>query len=399
MDQPDQQHIGTADVDPVQAEKTAYQAEVLKTMRRMAAQEEARDALRNMQFSEEWREPLTHPTLVEGLAVPRPPLQYGIEGLVIKGGNVLITAGFKVGKTDLMLNIMKCYTDDVPFLDKYDVLPLDPGKKVAFWDFELDEDYAWDLIRTIGFARPERGVLQTWRGYALPLTSPEVRDWAVEWLIRNQVQVLIIDPFGAVYQGEENSNTEVRTWLRALTEIKERASLREVYMTIHTGKTVADEGAESARGATVTQDWGDSLWYYNRARDADLTDPRRFMSAIGRGAVAEAEFEVEWRQADHHLGITGGGSRAKSREARVRDAIIAYLTTNPDASGRSIKEAVKANPTSVANMLRKMLSDGEVTVRDGVGKAQLWTLDPSTTAANAMLAAGIAWASTKRPSI
>lgn len=318
------------------------------------------------EFAESFRMPPSA-TLSEGLAVERPPQQYGVAQMLVKGGNALITAGFKAGKTDLMLNLLKSYCDDEPFLGAFDVLPMPAGKRIAFWDFELDEGYAWNLIKLFGIRNTERGVLQSWRGYSLPLQSESARRWAVEWLLANQVEVLIVDPFGAVYQGDENSNSEVRAWLRQLDEVKERAGVSELYLTIHTGKAAAEEGREIARGATAVNDWADAIWTYSRDTAPGTATPSnvRFLSARGR-AVDVSEFPVEWDAATHALTrVEGGGSRATLRRRALRDQIVAHVEANPGAVTAAIKAAVTGKADVQVAALAELVQAGELVMVPG----------------------------------
>lgn len=351
---------------------------VEKKLLDLRATERAKRALAEEEFKAAFTPPTIYASAGEGFAVPREPVPYGIDRLVKRGGNVLVTAGFKTGKTDLAFNILRSYADDVPFLGEFDVLPMDEGRKVVMLDFELDEDYAWEIFGFQGVKNLDRANLINFRGRAFNLAVDSHREWLTKGLVEMGCQILIVDPFGAAFKGEENSNSEVNAWLGFLDQVKEAAGIREVIMTIHTGRGQVEEGQERARGATRLNDWADVNWTYTRDDQPGTATPknRRFLRAMGR-AVDLDEISIDWAQDSHHLTVVeGGGNRSATRRTALQAALMAFLKDNPKSSTAVIKQMVEGKASSITEALVDMSSGDSplLDVEPGARNAKLYSL-------------------------
>jgi RecA-family ATPase len=206
-----------------------FNTKVAELYEKRMANAEVDTIVRAEEFEASYRPAQVFPNAAEGLKIDWPPIEYGVDRLVTKGGIVLITAGYKTGKTDLMFNLLRSYADETPFLGEFEVAPLDEGRQVMMLDFELDENYSWALLKMQQIQRPERANLITYRGRSFDIQNDEFRQRFTEMLVGLGVQVLIVDPFGAAFHGEENSNTEVRAWLEALKVVQAECGIREVF--------------------------------------------------------------------------------------------------------------------------------------------------------------------------
>jgi hypothetical protein len=326
-----------------------FNTKVAELYEKRMANAEVDTIVRAEEFEASYRPAQVFPNAAEGLKIDWPPIEYGVDRLVTKGGIVLITAGYKTGKTDLMFNLLRSYADETPFLGEFEVAPLDEGRQVMMLDFELDENYSWALLKMQQIQRPERANLITYRGRSFDIQNDEFRQRFTEMLVGLGVQVLIVDPFGAAFHGEENSNTEVRAWLEALKVVQAECGIREVFITTHTGRAVVEEGQERARGATALNDVVDVAWTYTRDEKAETDTPRnyRFLRALGR-AVSVEDFAVEWNAENHHLTVVeGGGNRAVARVNSLKTKILQFVETNPGLSKNAIWKGIGTgrNPT------------------------------------------------------
>jgi hypothetical protein len=326
-----------------------FNTKVAELYEKRMANAEVDTIVRAEEFEASYRPAQVFPNAAEGLKIDWPPIEYGVDRLVTKGGIVLITAGYKTGKTDLMFNLLRSYADETPFLGEFEVAPLDEGRQVMMLDFELDENYSWALLKMQQIQRPERANLITYRGRSFDIQNDEFRQRFTEMLVGLGVQVLIVDPFGAAFHGEENSNTEVRAWLEALKVVQAECGIREVFITTHTGRAVVEEGQERARGATALNDVVDVAWTYTRDEKLDTDTPRnyRFLRALGR-AVSVEDFAVEWNAENHHLKVVeGGGNRAVARVNSLKTKILQFVETNPGLSKNAIWKGIGTgrNPT------------------------------------------------------
>jgi len=297
-------------------------AKHLDRVRTMKDNERARAQAKAELASEGWEPPPFHGSLEKALITGVPDAEYTIEALMPRGANVLLNAQWKKGKTTAALNLARSLTDGTPVFGAY---PVDlPIGGVAWWNAEMDDRTALRWLDEMAFAKADRVFPLGLRGYRVPLGAAVVRDWAVEWLRSNNVKVWILDPFGTLYDGEENSNSEVREWLKAVDEIKRRASVDNVILVAHTGHMGDDEAQVRARGAARLMDWADAIWSYRAGNDAN--PERRYLSAYGRD-VNLPEVALDFGAPTRSLTVAAGaGSRsADRREALAVEAAEAVI--------------------------------------------------------------------------
>lgn len=323
-----------------------------------------REATKRMDAAAEFEEPqFRFATLSEALGVDLPDVQYRIEGLTIERGNVLLAAQYKSGKSTCMFNLIKSLCDGDDFLG-FGVTPLDADRRVVYYDFELDESYCINQLKALNIEHPERCVVRSLRGHTVPLTTDRAKEWVIADLKASNADVWIIDPFAAVFTGDENSNTEVNEWLRAVDEIKRKAGVQELILVTHTGRN--NEGPTRARGATRLDDWADVRWTWETVKGED----RKSLTAKGRG-VSVDEVHVEWNPDTNiyrRIEIAGSDTDLEKR-------IIDYLMLNPDSSTSTIRKDVTGKSERIAELLNSLENDCILSKRQS-GKATFWSVNP-----------------------
>ena len=255
-------------------------ARVTEAFESMLVQRDARSLLN----AEGWEPPVANGSLAEQLAKEPEPVEWHIPGLAFVGGNVLVVAAAKSGKTVLLLNVLHSLVSGDALFGHFEVNAIPKGRGVAWWNAELTENQALDWLRKMDFPRPEDVHPEHLRGYAMPFEVQAVEDWAVQWLRERNVMVWGIDPKSALFSGEENSNTENGEWLKAIDRIKRRAGVETLFLVHHAAESpdTSDEEDTSvrllkARGATRLQGWADVLWSYS-----GRFDEPRYLAAVGR---------------------------------------------------------------------------------------------------------------------
>lgn len=280
----------------------------------------------------QFREPVWRATLADELAIPDEPVSYLVDEVFPTGANVLLTAQFKAGKTTLVNHLTGCLADGDPFLGVYGVHG--PARRIALWNYEVDERQYRRWLRDLNIAHPERVTVLNLRGYRLPLVTSRVEDWVVAWLERHEIDVWVVDPFARAFTGSgdsENDNTQVGRFLDALDVIKHRAGVSELVMPTHTGRGHMDEGQERARGATRLDDWADVRWLLTKD-DEDV----RYFRATGRD-VEVPEGRLSHDPTTRSLALDTGQSRRTKAVQPVMDAVLDATRITPGIGSAALR--------------------------------------------------------------
>ena len=339
---------------------TPESAEVRKEAERERVRQAARRTVREEAALADWEVPPSIPNLAAVLEADRPLRPMTIEGLHYTGTNTVIISGYKTGKTTLALNLLKSLADGEKFLGRYEVNQ--PAGRVAWWNGELTLDTAIDWLRDLSFSNVDRLALWPLRGHSLPLRSELGAQTAVRWLLDNDVKLLVIDPVAALFDGEENSNDDMREWCRALDRVKRLAGVEDLFLVVHTGRAEQAEGSERARGATRLDDWADTRWLYNRSSDGRS----RYLRAHGRD-VDEPNFPIAYDYATRHLRREGDAisRRAAEQQAGIDKVTRALsgLQSNTGGPGPSKNQLVEALGPGKTDIKRTWIDAAETAGR------------------------------------
>ncbi|TQM06443.1 AAA domain-containing protein [Pseudonocardia kunmingensis] len=302
------------------------------------------------------------PTLADELALPNDGPKYALDELLILGGNALITARRKTGKTVLIANLAKSYADDAPFLGCFKVTPLPEGQRIAILDYELAETQFRDWARALHIQNADRVTTLHLRGQGFKLTAPTAQKWLVEHCKRLNVGAIICDPYSRAFRGfgKSNDNDDVGRFTDTLEEVKYQIGARELYLTNHMGW--GEE--ERSRGASALEDWPDALWRLTKnERDSDSS--RYFSAPLGRGVELE-EGKLTFNPVTLEL-IYGSGNRTDEAHKRVEDLVLDYVRDHPGASSSEIQNTVKgASKEDIGDAKSRLIGDGRLRVeKDG----------------------------------
>lgn len=307
--------------------------------------------------AEGWESPPSRGSLKTQLALGVPEPSFVVDQLLPESANLLISAQYKKGKTTCALNLVRSAADGDDLFGDFTVKR--PKGRIAWWNVELAERTALQWLGEMKVRSPLRVYPLHLRGYSVPLTLPAGRDWAVEWLRRNKIAWWVVDPFGALFEGDENDNSQVRDWLRALDEVKRLAGVDVLALITHTGHDAQDDDAViRARGASRLMDWPDVIWTYRAGNEHDKS--RRYLGAYGRDVdVPEVvlDFEPTTRTLTRALGV---GSR---RDDRIE--ALAYKAAEVVAEHHSTKKT----PINATRLHEKLGSAKAADKRAGVEQA------------------------------
>lgn len=321
-----------------------HQRAVARALLDLRVKHEANLALKAELAAQTFREPPCRPTLTAELLMPDEPVQYAIDDLLPIGGNALLAAQYKTGKTTVIGDYARAFADSKPFLGRFNVNPA-PGR-LAIWNYELSDTQYRRWLRDLGIHNTDAIVVLHLRGFRLPLTAPAVEDWIVQWLSDHNITAWVPDPFARAAVGtDENSNTEVGVWLDTLDVIKERAGVRDLILPTHTGRAEQEHGQERARGATRLDDWADVRWLLTK----DDND-NRFFRATGRDVDVDEEL-LAYDPSSRALTFGGGDRRwVKNRDAA--QAVLDFINANPGCGVKAIQQGVQGYGTSTVDSAR-----------------------------------------------
>lgn len=195
------------------------------------------------------------------------PLEAVIEGLHYRGGNTLLVAEFKTGKTTMEVALAKSLADGEPFLGKFPVNM--PYGRIAFLNYEMDARQFRTWLRRSGIKHPDRIVPLNLRGWQLPFWNEEEMNRLAEWLLQNKIGFIILDPAARAWRGlveNEGDNVQLAEFFGALDELKRLGDVSNLLISVHKPRAKEDR----ARGGGEIEAWPDSNWYLNRKENTRI---------------------------------------------------------------------------------------------------------------------------------
>lgn len=313
--------------------------------------------------AQEWKSGrFTPPTFVNDLEAelnePDPEVEWTINGLHAVGFNTTITAGFKVGKTTLMMNLTRALADQEPFLGRHEVRSLDG--RIAYLNYEVDEVRMRRSFRAMGIKKAANIWHLPLRGQQLNLMDDAAFEWALAEMKRQEIEVLILDPWSGCYYGDENDNSQINAFTKRLDEFKRLTGIKDLFIPIHTGRYV-EEGDERARGGAKVDDWTDSRWVLSKSK----VDESRWFKAEGRGISIENS-EMKYDEATHEFIYSGfTGTKDQKTAKSLRDKVYAFIRDNPGCSGKAIEDNVAGNADDIRKAARALVGSCDVETRKG----------------------------------
>lgn len=304
------------------------------------------------------------------LSEPDTDPEYRIDGLMPTGGNVMLAAQYKAGKSTLTGNFIRALADGTPFLGRYDVRQ---AQRIVLLDNELDRRITRRWLADQGIQHPERVTVVNLRGKlsTFDLLDPDTRRSWAEAI--GYADVLILDCLRPVLDALGlDENTDAGQFLLAWDEFLSEVGATESLIVHHMG-----HAGERQRGSSRLLDWPDATWKIVR-EDDDPTSPRYF-SAFGRD-VDVPEGGLEFTHWNRHLTYATGGRKTRGMDQRVED-VVSFLKVSPGTSTVGIKRALPGDEKLTKQALDLAVERGLVTGRERTGKGggMAWFLAVGTT--------------------
>jgi hypothetical protein len=292
-----------------------------------------------------------------------------IERLLPTGGNALLAAQFKSGKTTFVANLLRCLVDDQPFLDRF---PITRGGDVALVDLELAPTMLRRWLREQSIVNDDAVQVVALRGRVRQfdiLNDSKRSRWADRFREAGTM-TLIIDPLRPIFDAFGlDENHDAGLVLSALDALKADAGISELLVAHHAG-----HGSERARGDSRFLDWPDALWTIVRG-DGPLATAPRYVSATGRD-VDVPESRLQFDPPTRRLSLAGGNRRDAETQAAAAAITAALRTGGECLSIRQVEAALDgAHPRNrIREALEEMRQSGAVTTMPGARRAILHCL-------------------------
>lgn len=269
--------------------------------------------------------------LSDFLAVDEPEPEYRVDALLPTGGNALLAAQHKAGKSTLVANLLRSLVDGDTFLDRHQVRTA----SVALIDDELDPRTLRRWLAEQGIRDTDQITVTSLRGRVagFDILNPQIRArWAAQ--LRG-ADVLIFDCLRPALDALGlDENHDAGQFLVALDALKAEAGISELLVVHHMGHS-----GERSRGDSRILDWPDAIWKVVREKPDD-TDSPRYFSAFGRD-VDVHETRLEFDPLTRRLSASGE-SRRMAAVDYAAEAVVALLGEQPDGmTQHAIETALK----------------------------------------------------------
>lgn len=344
-----------------EARERSYAAELAQEMVKQRARREAKRLLDAEEFAGTAASVPPPTRLTDLLEEEDEDVEWRVESVWPRGGNVLLAAGAKAGKTTTTGNLVRSLLDGDRLFRVYPTQPVTDGT-VAILDFEMPRRSVKRWLRDQSIHNREALLVWTERGMAARFDVREV-ELRTQWANRlreAQVKVWVIDCLSPILSAlgiDENNNTEVGRVLDGVTATAVRGGVDEVVLVHHMGHV-----AERSRGASRLIGWADVNWKIVRKRDDDNQagdgdpDAPRFFSAYGRD-VDVREGRLLFDPDTRHLTYVEGG-RKSAEHAAAMSRLLVWVRDNPDSSTEAVIKALTEKGVG-RNDARKALDEAK----------------------------------------
>ncbi len=204
---------------------------------------------------EGWGRPVP---LNEFLAMDIPPVEYWIEPFLPKHGKVMVSASSNVGKSMFVMNLALAMTCNIPLLfeEKFKVTPA----RVLYIDLEMGKSPMKD--RFLKMCKTKNLSTDSLFVKHLPcanLLEDDHCNSLRQCIAEAKADVVILDPLGHAWSGDENSGDQVAKFTAKMNEVI--AECKVSFLIVHhwrKAKKEAKEGGEMAAGSYKWTAWLDS---------------------------------------------------------------------------------------------------------------------------------------------
>lgn len=365
--EPDATHTATTDTPNTESttEPTSLDLAVSRRLADLIVNERAREKLATIKAGS--APTLDALSLTQFLAQPDEENPYRVQELWPMEGRVLLAAAAKSGKTTMVAaNLIPSLVDGTPFLDRYEVQPVQGS--VVLLNMEVGANTLRGWMRRTGIAATDKVHVVNLRGNAnaLQLSSDAGRQRTAEFLTDLAAEVVILDPLAPVLASlglDENSNADVAQFFAWWSETLHLAGVVDDVVVHHTG-----HAGDRSRGASRLLDEPDAIWTLTRGKDVEPSDDDtfghaapRYLGAYGRD-VDQPPRLLNYDSTTHRLqmtDITQSEARGNDLDSHIR-AVMKDGQSRTKTAIRTAAVARGASNNPCYERIEKLIKDGEL---------------------------------------
>lgn len=195
-------------------------------------------------------------SLVEFFKKDIPPVEYYVMDIIQKKGKSMVSAAPNIGKSIFVQNMaLEIVSGGQVFMDKFDISPA----KVLYLDLEMGESALKERFQKMVGSRTDC-LENLYIKYipSLDLLNDESKSLIESWLSELKIQVLILDPLGNAWSGDESKQELVGKLTAYLNTLIERFGV-SILVVHHWRKVTKDfkSGGQMAAGSYKWEAWLD----------------------------------------------------------------------------------------------------------------------------------------------
>lgn len=202
-------------------------------------------------------------TLENFLRKDIPNVEYYVKDILQKGGKGMISASPNVGKSIFVQNIaLDIACGSKTFLDKFEV----SQARVLYLDLEMGEPALKERFTKMAMLRHgTKDNMYIKYVPSLDLMQEESRKMVEEWITELKIKVLILDPLGSAWSGNENDQEEVGRLTSYLNTFNELHNIS--ILVVHHWRKATKEFKTGGQMAAGSYKW--SAWLDNHITLSD----------------------------------------------------------------------------------------------------------------------------------
>lgn len=292
------------------------------------------------------------------------PAPFIVDSLIKKQSLNLIHGATGCGKSMFVLKLVDAVTTGEKFLGEFNVVK----SKCLIIDLEMTRDDC--IVRAKDIVTPGNESLilceKSWR-----IDDKNSSDWLKEYIVSNNIELLVLDTFSKIHTVDENSNSSITPIMVKLMEICNEFKIT-IILLHHVNKNAEAKGLSRGRGATAIADNAGS---YLEISSKKLISPHgdnylsmtvsneknRRLESIGKFILIITNKKSDGRTVFEYIGVA---AEEISPVNNAREEIMRLVNETPGITKTEINKKLKdtAGPRPTKNAIDSLIGEGKIHV-------------------------------------